>query len=461
MVLDNILAHKHREVEEKKLRTPVSALVRDLQPSDRSLERALLKERPAFIMEFKRASPSRGDIRRYCDPVSIARTYARHADAISVLTDAAFFHGSFDDLRAVRSAVALPVLCKDFVIDPYQVAEARFFGADAVLLMLCVLDDAAFASCFETARSLSLDVLAEVRSPEDLSRALGLGARIIGINNRDLRTLEVDLEMTEFLSPLVPRDRIVVCESGMKFHRDVARLSPLADAFLVGTSLMEKSDVDAACREIVFGRVKVCGLTRREDTLCAAAQGATYGGLVFANDSPRRVSLEQAKRVSADVPLGWVGVFVDERPDMIASVARDLSLHAVQLHGDETPGVIGEIRRALPENCEIWKALRIKDRIPPISDMPADKSVLDAFSKNARGGTGEPFDWTLLRDTDLSRVILAGGLCPENASEADAIGAFALDISSGVEDKPGIKSEDKLHRFFSALRGKSRSCPCR
>src|SRR5437660_798827 len=170
-----------------------------LQPSDRSLARALRAGHTGFIMECKHASPSAGVLRPDFDPVAIARAYAPIADAISVITDKPYFQGSLEYLRAVREAVDLPVLCKDFVVDPYQVYEARHYGADALLLMLSVLEDREFQQCMAVAEALDMDVLAEVHDEHELERAVRLGARLIGINNRDLRTLQVDLAVTERL----------------------------------------------------------------------------------------------------------------------------------------------------------------------------------------------------------------------------------------------------------------------
>jgi len=349
------------------------------------------------------------------------------------------------------------VLLKDFVLEPYQVFEARRFGADAVLLMLSVLDDEAYGSCAAAAASLHMDVLTEAHDEAELQRAIRLGARIIGINNRDLKTLKVDLTRTQELAPRVPADRIVLCESGIGGHGDVRRLRQGVDGFLIGTSLVSQPDLTEACRKLIYGPVKVCGLTRPGDARAAAAAGAVYGGLIFAEKSPRFVKAEQAQALVTAADLRWVGVFVNERLDRVAQIAGELGLSAVQLHGEETSGYVAGLREQLPGECEIWKAHRVRDTMPELDFGNIDKVVLDTFDKQARGGTGERFDWTLLDGQDLSRVVLAGGLRPENAAQADALGAFGLDVSSGVEESAGIKSPERLIRFFDALRGTSRS----
>jgi len=457
MALDEILAHVRAELRRRQARRPLATLGRNLAPSTRSLEQALRRPRTGFVMECKGASPSRGTIRAPYDPVELALAYEPFADGVSVLTEERFFGGSLDHLAAVSAAVSLPVLRKDFVVDPYQVYEARAHGADAVLLMLSVLDDAAFDRCFTAAGSLGMDVLAEVHDEAELGRALRLGARIVGINNRDLRTLEVDLATTERLAPLVPADRVVLSESGVGARRDVARLARLVDGFLVGSALCSRRDVGRACRELVYGPIKVCGLTRGADARAAAAAGAVYGGLVFAASSPRRVDRRQAREVRAAADLDWVGVFVNLGPQRVAEVAGELALSAVQLHGDESAAYVERLRGLLPRGCEIWKACRVRDRVPAELGDGADRVVFDAHVAGARGGTGARFDWSLLGGVDLSRALLAGGIDPSCASAAGAVGAFGLDVSSGVESALGLKSAERLDALFSALRGRARS----
>lgn len=451
MALETIIRHKQTELLMRTTARPLSNFRGSLGPSRRSLEDALSRSRTGFILECKRSSPSRGQLRSDFDPREISATYAPFADAISVLTDARFFDGDPDYLKTVSDTVDLPVLCKDFVLDPYQVYEARLYGADAILLMLSVLDDSAYRACAEAASSLGMDVLTEVHDGAELTRAIDLDARIIGINNRNLHTLDIDLDTTRELAPAVPGDRVVVCESGIASHRDVVALREHADAFLVGSALMERDDLARAVRELVFGQVKVCGLTRPDDAVTAHQMGATHGGLIFASESPRCVDLERALEVSDAAPLQWVGVFVNESAMRVAETAREIGLDAVQLHGDEDRDFVNSLRSLLPDGTEIWKALRVRDEAPDLVGTGADCILLDTFAEDARGGTGHSFDWSLIDEP--SRIILSGGLNPENAARADALGARMLDVNSGVETSPGIKDPQKLNAFFTALRG--------
>lgn len=456
MVLDRILENKRSEVALRKQRVPETELRSGLRPSDRSLLDALRKPHTGFVLEVKKASPSRGLIREEFDPLAIAHSYAPFTDAISVLTDKTFFQGGFGVLKTVRQHVSQPVLCKDFVVDSYQLVEARAMGADAILIMLSVVDDEFARTCIPLAEELGLDLLVEVHDEEELERALALDARLIGINNRSLKTLEEDLETTRRLAPLVPEDRVVVCESGIFTHAQVREFRGMVDAFLIGTSLMMRPDLDDAIREIIFGPVKVCGLTNLEDARHVHEAGATWGGVILTEKSRRRVSRETARELIENVPLRWAGVFVEQDAEEIAGIASELKLQAVQVHRDRDDAALRELAGLLPEDCELWAVIRVSDSMNPIAGVPATRVLLDTYSPEAHGGTGERFDWSLLEGADLSAVVLAGGLNPDIASEADTMGASILDVNSGVELEPGRKDVEKLRIFFAQLRGTGR-----
>ena len=255
-VLDSIVQARRERIDE--LRARFGHLrAEDLERSQRSFAAALRTRsgqdrspQPALIMECKAASPSRGTIRSDYDPASLAAQYAPYAAAVSVLTEPDRFNGSFDDLAAVREVVDVPVLCKDFIVDEVQVLAARSLGADAVLLMLSVVPDDVYRELAELAHSLGMEVLTEVSTPQEMHRASALGAEVIGINNRDLRTLETDLARTEEMAPLALAGVVLVGESGVGAAEDVRRLSGLVDALLVGSSLSGAPDPAEAAREL-------------------------------------------------------------------------------------------------------------------------------------------------------------------------------------------------------------------
>jgi indole-3-glycerol phosphate synthase/phosphoribosylanthranilate isomerase len=455
-VLGEIVARKRSDVAARLAGTDPADLRGRARPTRRSLRAALARPGARFVMEVKRASPSQGPLRNDVDPAAIARAYRGAADAMSVLTDGPYFGGSLADLKAVRAAFDGPLLAKDFIVDPRQVAEARLHGADAVLVILSVLGDPEAKAVMAEAEALGMDVLVEAHDEAETRRAVALGAGLIGINNRDLKTLKVDLAVTQRLSRLVPADRLVVAESGIEARRDVERLSPHADAFLVGSSLMRAPDPALAARSLAFGRVKICGLTREEDVEAAEAAGASFAGFVLVAGTPRAVSLGRAERLAAAATLPRVGVFRNARPLEVAEAALRLRLAAVQLHGEEDSLYIRALRGLLPEGTEIWAAGAVAETVP--EPRPgADRTLFDTKIAGRSGGTGIAFDWTRLEGRpELGRAVLAGGLNPGNARAAAAVGAYALDVGSGVEAAPARKDPARLAAFFEALRPPAR-----
>jgi indole-3-glycerol phosphate synthase len=257
-VLARICATRRAAVAKRKVGLPLSELEARLPATPprgfcQALEAKLASDGLALIAEIKKASPSQGLIRAGFDPPALARAYAAGGAAcLSVLTEESWFQGANEHLRAARAAVDLPCLRKDFILEPYQVVEARAIGADCVLLIMAALDDGAARELCDLAKALRLDVLVEVHDAVELERALRLDSRLIGINNRNLKTLQVGLATTEQLAPLVPDDRLLVAESGLHRHTDLERMAAAgARCFLVGEALMRQPDVAAATRALL------------------------------------------------------------------------------------------------------------------------------------------------------------------------------------------------------------------
>jgi indole-3-glycerol phosphate synthase/phosphoribosylanthranilate isomerase len=450
-ILARIGSAKRQELASRFDGVSLDALRARATPTRRSLAAALSRQGARFILEIKKASPSAGAIRPAADPSALARGYAGVADALSVLTDREFFGGSLGDLSAARREFDGPILAKDFFIDPRQVVEARSAGADAVLVMLSLLGDTDARTIIAEASSLGMDALVEVHDDSEMRRAIGLGAPLIGINNRDLRDFSVDLSTTERLAKLAP-ERVLVSESGISTREDVDRLAPAVDAFLVGSSLMRAPEPAQAARQMVFGRSKLCGLNRAEDI--RASRAASFAGFVFVPGSPRHVTANEAAPLAGHARRSGmlpVGVFRDAPLRTLADLATLMNLHAVQLHGHEDVEYVRALRRELPQACEIWTAVSVGRE--PLGGRGGDRLVFD----NADGGSGHAFDWSLIgRHRHLAKAVVAGGIGPHNARAAQRLGAYAIDVGSALDDRPGRKSPDKIASLFEALRPSSR-----
>lgn len=455
-VLARIVADKIDWVGQQKESFPLSSFQSQVIASDRSFYDALAGVPAKFILECKKASPSKGMIRKDFNLNEIAQVYGQYAAVISVLTDEKYFQGHFTFLPQVRAQVECPILCKDFIIDSYQVYLARYYQADAILLMLSVLNDDEYRVLSALAHQLNMGVLTEVSNFDEAERAVALDAKVIGINNRNLRDLSIALERTKEIAPLLPKDRIVISESGIYTHKDVRDLSQFANGFLIGSALMAATDLDRAVRRVIFGDNKVCGLTRPQDAKVVYQVGANWGGLIFVEHSPRCVTLEQAQQIIQAAPLQYVGVFQNQPIETIMNCVALLALSAIQLHGDEDAKYIELLRLKLPESIEIWKAYGMSDEVPEFT-LNTDRYLLDTQFDGQMGGTGRVFDWALIPEMQKSKMMLAGGLSPRNVAAAAAISCLGLDLNSGVESGKGVKDEKKLIAAFSAIRAYSRT----
>ena len=255
-MLDKIIAEKREEVAQRKRQLPLSVLKERIAQSRAPLDfaAAISGDSTRLVAEVKRASPSRGVLCPDFDPVALAKSYAQAgAAAISVLTETNYFQGSIDHLVAIREAVNLPLLRKDFIFDPYQIYESRTYGADALLLIVAILSQEQLKELLSLGSSLGLSCLVEVHNESEVERALSSSAKIIGINNRDLATFAVDINTTHRLRPLIPKERIVVSESGVSRREDVEKLKEWGvNAVLVGEALITADDIPARMKELIL-----------------------------------------------------------------------------------------------------------------------------------------------------------------------------------------------------------------
>ncbi|MBI3299628.1 MAG: indole-3-glycerol phosphate synthase TrpC [Elusimicrobia bacterium] len=457
-VFDKILQSTRRRVEESKAKRPAE-LLRERFGARRPLDfSAALSGGPIkVIAEVKRASPSQGALVPDLDAGACAFEYQDHgAAAVSVLTEPEFFGGSLADLDAARAAVALPLLRKDFIVDEYQLLEARAHGADAVLLMLSVLGDTEFRQLFATTSELGLSALVEVHDETELARALSAGARLIGINNRDFKTLKVDPAVALRLAPAAKAaGALVVGESGVGSAAELAALSAAGcSAALVGSHLMRSGRPGAALARLlgrpVGTRVKVCGLTRAEDAYTASSLGAWALGFVFVPGTPRCLSVAEARRVAQGAGVGVlkVGVFADQPESEARAAAEACGLDLIQLHGAESDLMVDILGAG---RCVKAVSLGGDADLGAAAGRAARWLLVD----RPKGVPGAPdVDWTLAGKLARRRprTLLAGGLTPLNVETAmERARPWGVDVSSGVERSPGVKDGALLEDFFAGV----------
>lgn len=424
-----------------------------IPPSDRDFYGALQRSGHAYILECKRRSPSEGPLCEKYPIIEMAKSYEPFADVISVLTNQRFFDGSLLHLKLVRDNVSVPVLCKDIIVSPHQVILARHYGADAILLMLSVLDDETYLECHKIAEQFNMGVLTEVVTEQELTRATKLKAKAIAVNHRDLNTFVIDKDRVIHLANHFPKEAIIIAASGIATHQDIVKLSPFVKGFLIGSALSRSSEPALTLRDLIFGPIKICGLTHKQDSFAAFEQGATYGGLIFIPSSKRCLTLLQAQQVTQGAKLRYVGVFSEQSIEFIVGIAKDLALYAVQLHGGETAQYIAALRQLLPAACQIWYAISARS-LPTSLPLGIDKLVIDNMNDDQKGGTGNCFDWQTVKHYGMRQhCLLAGGIKPSNVVAAIQMGLWGLDVNSGVESKPGIKDPLLLKQLFQNIRG--------
>ena len=455
-VLDEIVKNRKRLLDSQTWLTTE-------QPSERSMYDSIRASQQGLIFECKRKSPSRGMLAQDYHPDVIARKYADYASGISVLTEPDYFAGEDAHLLAVRQAVDLPILAKDFVVDLRQINHARALGANCILLMMSVVNDDFWLAAYERAKSLNMAVLTEVHDEAELQRAIELDAPMIGINNRDLHSLKTDLDVTRRLAPLIPSDRIIISESGIASYEDLRSLSSMVHGYLIGTSMMQSSDLSQALRSLIFSEVKVCGLTNSADAKLAYDSGATWGGVIMTPQSKRYQTPEQAATWMTDTQLPMVGVFMDQSLEEIISAARQLEFAAVQLHGSESPEFIASLRQQLSANTAIWKTITASDssddypsadQLQPVIDDWMKCGVAKVLVDKPKHRAHDDLDFTpLLGQTN---VMIAGGIKVDSDVLKSGTRRAGIDICSGVESEAGKKDPALVKQLFDVLEVKTR-----
>ena len=472
MILDKIIeATKIRVAQEKEVETPEAVKAEALAlPSDTGFpfEAALRQQDFNFICEVKKASPSKGIIAEHFPYLDIAKEYeVAGAAAISVLTEPDFFKGDKKYLQEIANTVKIPVLRKDFIIDEYQIYQAKVWGASAILLICACLDVPTLTKFRELADSLGLSSLVEAHDEHEVQMAIDCGARIIGVNNRNLKDFTVDVQNSVRLRNLVQDDVIFVSESGLETPEDiqVLRDNNIGVALMGETFMRSPNKVEKLT--YLYGptyytpKVKMCGISKVETIPAVVEAKPDYMGLVFA-PSKRQVTVEQAKILIEELHkqcinhydtkvVKTVGVFVNETLDNLVRIADTANLDAVQLHGDEDETFIQSLKERT--NVEVWKAIQIRTAADTEKwiDSSADMLLFDAYHKDERGGTGEVFDWSSL-DAFERPFMLAGGIDSTNVARAiRTVRPYGIDISSGIETN-GMKDDKKITAFTKIVK---------
>ena len=488
MILDKIIeATKIRVAQEKDVETPEAVKAAALAlPSDTGFpfEAALRQQDFNFICEVKKASPSKGIIAEHFPYLDIAKEYeVAGAAAISVLTEPDFFKGDKKYLQEIASTVKIPVLRKDFIIDEYQIYQAKVWGASAILLICACLDVPTLTKFRELADSLGLSSLVEAHDEHEVQMAIDCGARIIGVNNRNLKDFTVDVQNSVRLRNLVQDDVIFVSESGLETPEDiqVLRDNNIGVALMGETFMRSPNKVEKLA--YLYGptyytpKVKMCGISNVETIPAIVDAKPDYMGLVFA-PSKRQVTVEQAKTLVEELykqnvvgnnseveqtepvtsldtasseTIKTVGVFVNETVENLLKIAEEVKLDVIQLHGDEDESFIQILKEQ--SNVEVWKAVQVRSAADAEKwiDSSADMLLFDAYHKDERGGTGEVFDWSSLDEFDRP-FMLAGGIDSTNVARAiRTVRPYGIDISSGIETE-GVKDNEKIKAFTNIVR---------
>ena len=472
MILDKIVeATKIRVAQEKEVETPEAVKAAALAlPSDTGFpfEAALRQQDFNFICEVKKASPSKGIIAEHFPYLDIAKEYeVAGAAAISVLTEPDFFKGDKKYLQEIASTVKIPVLRKDFIIDEYQIYQAKVWGASAILLICACLDVPTLTKFRELADSLGLSSLVEAHDEHEVQMAIDCGARIIGVNNRNLKDFTVDVQNSVRLRNLVQDDVIFVSESGLETPEDiqVLRDNNIGVALMGETFMRSPNKVEKLA--YLYGptyytpKIKMCGISKVETIPAIIDAKPDYMGLVFA-PSKRQVTVEQAKTLVEELHKQYavrynsetikaVGVFVNETVENLLKIAEEVKLDVIQLHGDEDESFIQILKEQ--SNVEVWKAVQVRSAADAEKwiDSSADMLLFDAYHKDERGGTGEVFDWSSLDEFERP-FMLAGGIDSTNVARAiRTVRPYGIDISSGIETN-SVKDDEKMKAFTNIVR---------
>jgi anthranilate phosphoribosyltransferase len=415
---------KYEELKTPNILKKIIKKIPKLEKSDRDFYAAINKNGISLIAEIKKVSPSEGLMARgKFDPSKIAKNYEKSgADTISVVCEKNFFKGSLDYMRQARESTNFtPILCKDFIINESQIYEARMNGADAILLIATILTEEKIRKFIKIAEELGMDVLCEVHTKEELEKVLKTPVKIIGINNRNLKTFEVNLKTTEKLAKLIPKDRLIVSESGIFSKDDMKKLPERTNAILVGTSLMKGLPPQTLART----KLKICGVRTTHTAKFCEENKVDFVGLNFVPASKRKITTKKSKQISRHLKnTKTVGIFQNQPIQEVNSLAQNLDY--IQLSGNESILYIKKCKKPVIKTIAVRTAKdleRAKKYYPHVEYLLLD---------GPRPGSGKSFNYNLLKNSQYP-FLLGGGINLQNLKTVLAKSPMGIDIATGVE----------------------------
>ncbi|MFA5763340.1 MAG: bifunctional indole-3-glycerol-phosphate synthase TrpC/phosphoribosylanthranilate isomerase TrpF [archaeon] len=445
-ILDEIVANKKIEIIEAKKKLPLEQLQKNLAKSNSDFLSAL-KGKNNIICELKFNAPSSGKTKSTKSLGEIIELYDTYASAISVLTDQKYFSGNLEYIKEAKKHTKLPILRKDFIIDPYQIYEARYYGADAILLIASLLSKEEINNFLKIANELGMDALVEVREEDELTKVLGTNAKIIGINNRNLKTFTLNLDQTKILKEKIPSDKIVVSESGIYTKEEILDLD--TNAVLIGTSLMNASDMQKTLCDLHKTKLKICGITNLEDAQMCVKQNVDLLGFNFYKNSKRYITPEIASEIILQLPntVQSVGVFVNATQEEIETIVNKTGIDFIQLHGDENQDFVNKLSQKFED--KVIKVFKIKNKVESFDTLTYAK-MFDTFTPEF-GGSGKEFDLKVI-SKEKGKIFIAGGINVNNVKKVLELKPYCIDVCSGSEIEPGKKDENKVTELVEMIK---------
>jgi len=442
---------KLKELEITKKKFPLSKLKKSVKKAKHTFRAAInTKKGISLIAEFKKSSPSQGSINKKANLKEFISLYDKYADCISILTESTYFSGKISYIKEAKKYTKKPILRKDFILDEYQIYEARYYGADAVLLIADFLPLKQLQELVKVTEKLGMDALVECDDFNSLKKCLESGSGIIGINNRNLDTLKEDFKRTERLvgkiSPAKRKKLLIVSESSINSRKQIDSLKGKVNSVLVGTSIMSFPVPKVKLKELSGQTlVKVCGVTTKKDALNSLKLGADLIGLNFYKKSPRFINIVKAKEL-AKIIKGKsliVGVFVNEPKAKVKSIIKKVRLDLVQFSGNEKPSYAKGFK------IPVIKAIHIKSKnsIKTSKQFDVEYIMVDSFQKGIFGGTGKQVNKGFVKKDSIGekQLVFSGGLKASNVKPIiKEFNPIIVDVCSGVEIEPGKKSFARL-----------------